>query len=805
MIICGWNWTTRRQWERAHGSAMRKTLLPLLLAALAAFPCAASARTTVSFDAGWRFMKADAPGAEQPAFNDAAWRALDVPHDWSIEGPFDRNAPAGGAGAFLPTGVGWYRKTFTLPAGDARQRVFVDFDGVMANSDVWVNGFHLSRRPNGYISFRDDLTGHLHFGPDRTNVLAVRADDAPQPASRWYAGAGIYRHVHLVVTDPVHLGHWATFVTTPQVTPARAVVHVQSAVVNESSAPRTVALQVSLTGPDGRPAGTAQTAPRLVPAGGTAEFGADVPVAAPILWDLDHPALYRAQTRVRAAGATLDDEETPFGIRAFVFEPSLGFQLNGKSLKIKGVCLHGDAGGLGVAIPLGAWERRLMLLKQVGCNAIRTSHNPPDPSFLDLCDRMGFLVMDEFFDCWTVAKTPYDYHLYFREWSEADTRDGVLRDRNHPSIILYSAGNEIHDTPNPAVAKPILASLLAVYHKYDPTRPVTQALFRPNVSHDYDDGLADMLDVIGTNYRDQELLAAHAAKPSRKIIGTENGHDRTSWLAMRDNLAYSGQFLWTGVDYLGEARAWPTVGAGAGLFDRTDAPRPLAFQRQSWWSDTPMVRIARRTVPAPATPNDPGFTPLNRRPQALSDWTPHDLTPHTENVEVYSNCAQVELTLNGHSLGSLPLPADASPRVWHIPFEPGTLHAVGRNGAETAATDELHTAGPPAKIVLAADQDTLTPSWEDVAYVTATVTDAAGVPIPDAADLVTFQVAGPARIAAVDNGDISSHEPFQATQRHAFGGRCVAILKATAPTGRITLTATAPGLAAGSATLRVKP
>ncbi len=768
---------------------------------------AASARVTAPFDAGWRFLKADAPGAEQPGFNDAAWRPLSLPHDWSIEGLFDRNAPAGGAGAFLPTGVGWYRKRFALPASDAGQRVFVDFDGVMANSDVWVNGFHLGHRPNGYVGFRYDLTGHLRFGAGQTNLLAVRADTSLQPASRWYAGSGIYRHVRLVVTDPVHLGHWSTFVTTPQVTPARAVVHVQSAVVNDSAAPRPVALQISLLAPDGHAAGAVQTPPRVVPAGGAAEFGADIAVPSPKIWDLDHPLLYQAVTRVRAAGTTTDDETTPFGIRAFEFDPATGFRLNGKSLKIKGVCLHGDAGGLGVAVPLGVWERRLALLKQVGCNAIRTSHNPPAPEFLDLCDRMGFLVMDEGFDCWMVAKTPYDYHLYFKQWAAADTRDSVLRDRNHPSIILYSAGNEIHDTPNPAVAKPILASLLAVYHRYDPTRPVTQALFRPNVSHDYDNGLADMLDVLGTNYRDQELLAAHAAKPSRRIIGTENGHDRTSWLAVRDNPPYSGQFLWTGVDYLGEARAWPTVGAGSGLFDRTNAPRPLAFQRQSWWSYAPMVRITRRVSPAAVTPADPGFTPLARRAQAFCDWTPHDLTPHTENVEVYSNCAQVELTLNGRSLGSLPLPADASPRIWRVPYEPGTLRAFGRNGAEVVATDELHTAGPSAKIVLSSDRDALAPSWDDVAYVRATVTDAAGVPIPDAADLITFGLSGPASIAAVDNGDLGSHEPFQAAQRHAFGGQCVAILKATASSGQITLTASAPGLTAGSVTLaaRIKP
>ena len=786
---------------------MRKTLLLLLLVALAMSPRTASARTTTSFDAGWRFLKADAPGAEQPAFDDAAWRALDLPHDWSIEGPFDQNAPAGGAGAFLPTGVGWYRKTFTLPVADAHQHVFVDFDGVMANSDVWVNGFYLGRRPNGYVSFRDDLTGHLRFGPGRANLLAVRADNSLQPASRWYAGAGVYRHVRLVVTDPVHLGHWATFVTTPSVTTTRAIVHIQSAVVNESSTPRTVALQISLLSPDGRPAGTMLTPSRVVPAGGTGEFGADVPVPSPNLWDLAHPALYQAITRVQVAKATLDEETTPFGIRAFVFDPAQGFRLNGRSLKIKGVCLHGDAGGLGVAVPLGVWQRRLALLKQVGCNAVRTSHNPPAPEFLDLCDRMGFLVMDEGFDCWTVAKTPYDYHLYFKQWAGADTRDSVLRDRNHPSILLYSAGNEIHDTPNPAIAKPILAALLAVYHQYDPTRPVTQALFRPNVSHDYDDGLADMLDVVGTNYRDQELLAAHAARPSRKIIGTETSHDRTSWLALRDNAAYAGQFLWSGIDYLGEARAWPTVGAGAGLFDRTNAPRPLAFQRQSWWSDAPMVRIARRTAPTPVTPNDPGFAPLARRAQAVCDWTPRERAPHTENVEVYSNCAQAELFLNGRSLGSLPLPADASPRTWHVPFEQGTLRAVGRNGETVTATSELRTAGPAAKIVLAADQDTLTPSWDDVAYLRATITDAAGVPVPEASDLITFRVSGPAAIAAVDNGDLSSHEPFQAAQRHAYEGQCIAILKTTASAGQITLTASAPGLTAASVTLtaRVKP
>ena len=331
-------------------------------------------------------------------------------------------------------------------------------------------------------------------------------------------------------------------------------------------------------------------------------------------------------------------------------------------------------------------------------NAIRTAHNPPAPEFLDLCDRMGFLVMDEMFDCWTVAKNPYDYHLYFNEWSKMDERDTILRDRNHPSIILYSVGNEIHDTPKAELAKGILEGLVAVAHEADPTRPVTQALFRPNVSHDYDDGLADLLDVIGQNYRENEILAAHAQNPSRKIIGTENQHSRAAWLALRDNPPYAGQFLWSGIDYLGESRRWPVVAAGSGLLDRTGAPKPMAFERQSWWSDKPMVFITRRVAPNALRPTDPGYEPaaqdVLRRPQVLfADWTPKNLQPHEETVEVYSNCKEVELFLNGKSLGVKPLNADASPRMWKVAFAPGTLKAVARNNGKVVATDELRTAG----------------------------------------------------------------------------------------------------------------
>jgi beta-galactosidase len=747
---------------------------------------------TLNFDHDWQFRLGDASGAEQPAYDDSTWRKLDVPHDWSIAGPFSETNRTGGAGAFLPAGIGFYRKQFTLPDSAAGRRVSVEFDGVMANSDVWINGQLLGHRPNGYVSFAYDLTPFLRPAGG-TNVLAVRADNSPQPASRWYTGAGIYRHVRLVVTDPIHLERWSTFASTPQVESNQATVHVKATVTNESNSPRPISVRFTLVDPRRRLTAEA-TAPEQTIAPGTAAiFAQDLVVKNPQRWDLDQPSLYQATAEVRDGKNALDDDTVRFGIRQAVFEANTGFWLNGRNFKIKGVCLHADGSAFGAAVPLAVWERRLAALKELGVNAIRTAHNPPAPDFLDLCDRMGFLVIDEFFDCWTVGKNPYDYHLYFTNWSQADARDTIRRDRNHPSIILYSVGNEIHDTPRAVLAIDILSGLVKVCHENDPTRPVTQALFRPNVSHDYDDGLADLLDVIGTNYRDSELLAAHDAKPSRKIIGTEQRHDRATWLACRDHPEHAGQFLWTGIDYLGESRRWPVIAAGSGLLDRTAVARPLGYERQSWWSDRPMVFIARRTAATETAPADPGFTPLDRRQGLYGDWTPADSGPHEEKLEVYSNCEQVELWLNGKSVGSKMLPSDASPRAWTVSFEPGTLKAVGRDHGKVSADFELRTAGKPAAIVLAADRPTLSSSWDDVAFVSATVVDDHGVVVPNAQDLITFHVSGPGAIAVVDSADNSSHEAFQASQRHAFQGRCFAMLKA-AGVGRIILAASAPGL-----------
>jgi beta-galactosidase len=800
---------------------------PILATVVLTFACAllagpspaAEVRLMENFDANWRFLQGDAPGAEDSGFDDAKWKPVSLPHDWSIAGPFAETNLAGGAGAFLPSGVAWYRKHFSLPKGEPGRRVFIEFDGVMQNSDVWINGFHLGHRPCGYVSFSYELTGHVNFGGD--NVITVRADTSDQPASRWYSGAGIYRHVRLVETTHVFVRQWGIFVSTPEVSETQATIHAQVTVTNEFGTPCEVFLNISVLDPAGKIVGTAQTPLQTVSNLDSTLFMRDIVVKNPQRWDLEHPVLYQARVEVCGPppepdsvalienpsttnwGSMFDNDTVSFGIRDAHFEADTGCWLNGKNFKIKGVCLHEDGGAFGAAIPLSVWEARLKTLKSLGVNAIRTAHNPPAPEFLDLCDRLGFLVMDEMFDCWTVAKNPYDYHLYFDEWSKTDERDAILRDRNHPSVIIYSVGNEIHDTPQAEKAKKILQGLIEVAHAADPTRPVTQALFRPNVSHDYDDGLADLLDVVGQNYREKEILAAHEQKPTRKIIGTENTHDRNQWTAVRDNPPYAGQFLWTGIDYLGESRRWPVIGHGSGLLDRTGAVRPLARERESWWSDAPMVAIARRVAATDLMPTDPGYGGEERHTQVLfSDWTPKDLSAHDENVEVYSNCKEVELFLNGKSLGVENIHADASPRTWRVPFAPGTLKAVARNGGIVAATDELRTAGPPAKIILSTESGQLSPGFDNVAVVRAKIVDADGIEIPQANDLIAFQISGPGVIAAVDNADNSSHELFQANARHAFQGECVAFVKATAAAGKIRLTATATGLASGSISIK---
>lgn len=772
---------------------------------LLSFGSPALAGEVFPFDAGWKFAKGDIAGAEQLDASDTGWQTVNTPHDWAIAGPFDRNAPATGSGGWLPTGIGWYRKHFNLPAQARNKRVFVEFDGVMDRSGVWINGMHVGHRPNGYSSFRYELTPHLK---ERGNVLAVRADTSAQPASRWYAGSGIYRHVRLIVTGDVHVDTWGTRVSTPRIDGPRGTVLVESSILNQSAAPRTAYLDVTILGPDGRPVATSRSAPLSLPAGRATKLTAEAALANARRWDIKDPALHRAVVNVvDENGALLDRDEVSFGIRDAKFEAATGFWLNGRNIKLKGTALHADGGALGMAVPLAFWERRLRGLQKLGVNAIRTAHHPFSPEVLDLCDRLGILVMNEAFDQWTVAKNPNDYHLFFTDWSSIDARDFVRRDRNHPSVIIWSIGNEIHDTTYPVVTKSIIERLMNIFHEEDPTRPVTMALFRPNTTGDYKNGVADMLDVVGQNYRENELAKAHADKPARKIIGTENGKNRGNWLPVRDNPAYAGMFLWTGADYLGEAdrSGWPNISNPSGIVDRTDVVKPIGMERASWWSEAPVIHIARRVTELIDTSELPTMVgvamPQPKGPGALSDWTPADLSPHPEKLEVYSNAPEVELFVNGKSLGRKTRNADDSARQWDTTFVPGTVRAVGYEGKRKLGEATLRTAGPAVALRLVAENNSVGSRFHDLAFIRVEAVDANGTVVPNAANEVTVSAGGPGNLVAFDNGAVTDHTPFHSPTRKLKDGRALLMVRGSGRPGPVTVTATAPGLP--SATARI--
>jgi beta-galactosidase len=775
---------------RLTGMSLVFFSLSLITIALQA-QTAKDSQTIHSFDNDWRFIKQDVADAEKPSFDDSGWRRLDVPHDWSIEGPYDKANPTSRGGGYLPAGIGWYRKSFEASEEDSKKKFFIEFDGVMANSDVWVNGFHLGKRPYGYSSFSYDLSDHLKFGNGQLNIIAVRADNSVQPASRYYTGAGIYRHVRLVINNPVYIPQWGVYVFASEVSSKKATVNVQVETKNESGATASLVIETSVVDPSGKSVETKES--RLsVPAGQTVKVRQTIETVDPQLWDIEKPNLYKAIIKIRNGKKILDQQSNIFGLRSSKFEAASGYWLNGRNIKIKGVCLHQDGGSVGAAVPLGIWERRLKLLKEAGVNAIRTAHNPYAPEFLDLCDRMGFLVMDESFDTWMAVKPNGEkgYNLNFKDWWERDTRDMVLRDRNHPSLIVYSVGNEIRDNLNDSTGFKKYRDQQELIHRLDPGRPVTMALFRPGSSKVYTNGFAETMDLVGQNYREKELVDLHLAKPDLKLIGTENGHGLAEWLILRDNPFIAGQFLWTGMDYLGEA-LWPQISFNQGLFDRTGEWKTLGLQRQSWWSDKPVVHMVRKADNAGVG-------------EWVANWSPVDPGTYDDaRVQVYSNCEEVELFLNGKSLGAKAKPADDSPRAWEVTFEKGILKAIGKNKGSEVVTEELVTAGDPVKIILTADRAAISAGWDDLAVVSARVVDANGVICPNADKLISFGISGEGVIAAVDNGDVNSHEAYQATERHLFNGKCIAIIKAKSVKGKIIVTAGAPGLDAVSAEIQV--
>ncbi|MFD8496405.1 glycoside hydrolase family 2 TIM barrel-domain containing protein [Amycolatopsis sp. NPDC059657] len=565
-------------------------------------------RTVTDFDPGWLFNYGDASGAGGASYNDGGWRKLSVPHDWSIEGrtppsnPFSQSAPSTGRGGYLPSGIGWYRKHFSLGALPAGRKVFLEFDGVMANASVYVNGTLIGTHPYGYTGFRYDITAAAKFG-GADNVVAVKTDTTSQPASRYYTGAGIHRDVRLIATDPVHVGQWATRVTTP----GNNTVRAETTVVNEGGSAASVSVQGMLSDPGGAALPAVTTAAKTIAAGASATFAYDVPVHSPKLWDLANPNLYSLATTVLAAGTAVDDDVTSVGIRTLTFDASTGMSLNGKNVKFQGVALHQDFHGLGMAAPQRAVQRRLAQLKALGVNAIRTAHDPPSPAFLELTDRMGFLVLDEFFDVWTRHKYADvgDYATYFGRtaaaptgtpavpgangsvpWYQVDATSVIMRDRNHPSVAMWSTGNEIRDPI--ATRTPLLTRMVAIAHSLDPGRPVTQALFRPGDSGDVTGATRTIVDVFGGNYRPDEVIRAMKMSPARPGLFTEMGTDTSAWTKVKNNPGVTGLFVWTGAAYLGEADGlWPRGETDFGLLDGVGTARPIAYSWQRAWGAPP--------------------------------------------------------------------------------------------------------------------------------------------------------------------------------------------------------------------------
>lgn len=779
-------------------------------------PAANSPRADIDFDRGWRFCPGDFIDAMMPGFDDSAWQRVNVPHDWSIDGPFGPQYSSGNG--YAPGGIGWYRKQFILDPSLQGKRVDIQFDGVYDNSDVWINGQFVGRRPYGYISFAYDLTQFLSFGQE--NVLSVRVDHSRVSDSRWYTGSGIYRHVRLHLTSPLHIATWGTAITTPAITSRSARVRIETTVDNEQPSAQTCTLQTDLVDPEGRVVAT-QSSAATIPAGGSAPIVQQLRVEHPLLWSHETPACYTAHSRVLIGSVVKDESITTFGVRTLKFDPNQGILLNGHAIKLKGVCLHHDGGTLGAAVPDGVWERRLRLLKDMGVNSIRTSHNPPAPELLDLCDRLGLMVMDEAFDEFTPSKnkwvtgwtlgqpSKFGYGESFNEWSIRDIQDMVRRDRNHPSVIIWSIGNEV-DTPNDPFSHPVLGEryqpqnppaenlitlarpLIAAIKKLDRSRPVTAALADIVMSDAV--GFGEILDIVGYNYKESHYPADHITYPGRVIYGSENGHSYADWAVVRDTPYVGGQFLWTGIDYLGESHGWPARANGSGLLDLCGFKKPMAWFRESLWSDQPVVYACASSAPSSTSTQ-------RQQPEERWDWP----DGRTVSVACYTNCPEVRLTLNGKELGTKELSAAVDGVLtWPVPYASGTLRAEGLRNGKVAASFVLQTPGPAARIELLPDMTALRANSKDICHVEFFIVDANGVRIAGAAPEVTFTIVGPAVVLGIGNGNLSDLQPGNSLNHHAYQGRGLAILQSTADAGSITLTATAVGLSPAAITLTSK-
>jgi beta-galactosidase len=764
-----------------------------------------------NFDFDWRFSLGDTPEASSLNFNDSNWRTLDLPHDWSIEGITDPKNPTGRDGGYFPAGTGWYRKTFNVQSTLKKKQIGIYFEGVYMNSEVFINGRSVGIQPYGYSSFYYDLTEHIMFGKD--NVIAVRVDNSQQKNCRWYSGSGIYRHVQLIVTNPVHFQHWGLTITTPSVSQESATIQLKAIIGNETKQSERGAVMFRILDKQGIEVAKKVVAVDLRGNGNT-EVVQEISLSDPELWHFDSPALYKAEVSILKNGKLVDMIDDLFGIRKITFSTSDGFQLNGQEVKLNGGCVHHDNGCLGAAAYDAAEIRRVKLLKEGGFNAVRTSHNIPSEAFLYACDSLGLLVIDESFDGWRESKTPHDYAKYFDAWWQRDIDAMVLRDRNHPSIIMWSIGNEIIERKKPEAIH--TASMLAGrIRELDPTRPVTSAMTTWDREWEMFDSLFAAHDVGGYNYQLHRAESDHQRVPSRIIVQTES-YPRdafANWKYVQDNSYIIGDFVWTAMDYLGESgigryyypgepdgQHWerdfyPWHGAYCGDIDLIGWRKPISHYRSLLYNENEKLYLA---VKEPNPPNGVIKETMWSVWPTWNSWTWPGFEGKTLQVEIYSRYPKVRLYLNDRLVGEqLTTREQEFKATFNVNYAEGVLRAVGVESDKEVQSTQLVTAKGVAKVILNPDRKQIKADRQDLCYVTVEITDEEGTLQPNAGNALSFKIKGPGIIAGVDNANLKDTDPYVAGERKAWNGRALVVVKATGESGVIELEVNSPGLASG--------
>lgn len=775
--------------------------------------------TNIDFD--WYFNLGDVSNGSSNEISYASWRLLDVPHDWSVEGVYSENVPGGRLVGFLPTGIGWYKKEIQWEESWQNKHVFIEFGGIYMNSTIWINGNQIGFRPIGYLNLGYELTPYLKKGK---NILTVKVDNTLQPSARWYTGSGIYRHVNLIVTNKIHVARNGTYVRTPEVTKESASVEVDVEIENKSDKATSINLVSIITDQSGkeilRKSKPVQlSASDCIPT----TVNEKLIIRNPSLWSPETPIVYYLKTKLEKEGKEIDSYSTRFGIRKLEFDTTSGFRLNGINRKMKGVCIHQDASPAGAAVTEDILYRRLKILKDMGCDAIRTTHHPFSDEFYAMCDTLGFMVMDEPWDGWYLwenhGKASYDYGYYFLNWWEKDLQDFIKRDRNYACNIMWSTGNEVWGWDKHLYLQ---WKIVDTYHKMDPTRPTTQAW-----------ALGKYIDIAGFNGNGEsmgDIADFHAKQPNKLAVGTEIPHTRQTrgtyrtissynpwiksdvtekellrvfpipnlsdkevfqgvdpryassydnqtrkisirdqWKQTRDNYFFIGEFRWTGIDYLGESWGWPARTNNFGVIDLAGFPKDAYYLYQSFWLEKPMVHL-------------------------LPHWT----HPGKEGVKipvvVYTNCDTAELVFNGKSLGKKHMDPNVLQIVWQVPYKPGTLTAIAYKNGKKVASKSVSTASSPANVKLSLDKNSIKANKRDVVHVVADIVDSKGRFMPIADNLIQFEVTGPYKLIGVENGDILDLNPNKSLDRKAFMGKALLMLQATDKPGTITIRAKSKGL-----------